>query len=254
MNLMVEQVARQKCAELYDPDHVAVRVKTSWRLGFCLPDEKGEDEQTAVFSTMTFGDNYAIEKATTYEVELGRQLGSGKMVTAHVLDSNEYNRLIVKRSLLEWSLDIPIARDRTGWMTPECYARVSRVPAPLLAAFVSEFEESVLISDEEEERISRQCVSLFSKNGAGVADACEAVSRFCTLGNFSEKFGINREALPRMPYREFLMLKMMIGKESDALRVQRAPSRSTSEVSGPGGKMRQSHGVRIPLPGSEGAR
>jgi len=239
---------------LYDPDRVTVRVRTSWRFGFCLPDEKGDEEQFAVFSTMTFGDNYAIERATTYEVEIGSQLGSGKVITAHVLDTNEYNRLTVKRNLLEWSLDIPIVRDRTGWMTPDCYARVARIPAPLLAAFVGGFEESVAISEEDEEQISRQCAVLFSKSGSGVADACEAVSRFCTLGNFSEKFGIDREALPRMPYREFLMLKIMIGKESDALRVQRAPSsRGTSGVVGQGGKVRQSRGVKIPLPGSAGA-
>jgi hypothetical protein len=60
MNSTAEKNARQKCAELFDPDRVTVRVKTSCRLGFCLPDKDGDEEHTAVFSTMTFGDNYAI--------------------------------------------------------------------------------------------------------------------------------------------------------------------------------------------------
>lgn len=251
MNSTAEQRARKSCAELYDPDHVVVKVRTSWHMGFCLPNEQGETEESAVFATMTFGDNYAIEKATSYEVEVGEKVGGGKVMT-RVTDINEYKRLLLKRSLLEWSLDIPIERDRSGWMTPQCYARVANVPAPLLEAFVRQFEESVEVTEEEEEQISRQCALLFSKTGHGVSDACEAVSRFCTLGNFSEKFGVNRELLPRMPYKEFLLLKIMIAKESDALRLQqpRGGGGSSSKIVGGGGRPHASRGVRVPLPGS----
>jgi len=251
MNLMGRKNARQKCAELFDPDRVTVRVKTSCRLGFCLPDKDGDEEHTAVFATMTFGDNYAIDQATSYEVEIGEQFGSGKKITTHVSDVNEFKRLIVKKNLLAWSLDIPIERDQTGWMTSDSYARVSSIPAPLLEAFVSGFEESIEVSSEEEEKISRQCSVLFSKSGHGVTDACEAISRFCTLGNFSEKFGINRDLLPKMPYKEFLLLKIVIAKESDALRVQQPKSQSSS--AGQGGRSRPSRSVKIPLPGSGGA-
>lgn len=245
MSSTAEQIARKQCAELYDPDHVTVRVNTAWHCGFCLPDEKGEKEEWATFNTLTFADNYAIDRATSYEVELGdKPFGGGKMM-ARVTDVNEFKRLLVKRNLLSWSLDIPIERDPSGWMTPDCYARVSNVPAPLLDAFVRKFEESIEVSEEEEQVISRQSSLLFSKNGRGVTDACEAVSRFCTLGSFSEKFGVNREALPKMPYKEFLLLKIMIAKESDALRVQQ---HTASKGGGKG------HGkeMRIPLPGSGG--
>lgn len=250
MSSTAEQIARKQCAELYDPDRVRVKVRTTWRFGFCLPDEKGEAEESAVFATMTFGDSYAIDKATSYEVEVGEKMGGGGKVTTRVTDINEYKRLLVKRNLLSWSLDIPIERDQAGWMTPACYARVSGVPAPLLDAFVRQFEESVEVTEEEEQLIARQCALLFSKTGHGVSDACEAVSRFCTLGNFSEKFGISREDLPRMPYKEFLLLKIMLGKESDSLRVQQSPKGggSTSQIVGQGGRSRPSRGVKIPLP------
>jgi hypothetical protein len=123
-----------------------------------------------------------------------------------------------------------------------------------LDAFVRKFEESIEVSEEEEQHISRQCALLFSKTGHGVTDACEAVSRFCTLGNFSEKFGINRELLPKIPYKEFLLLKIMIAKESDSLRVQQPRGGvSNSRVIGPGGRSRPSRGVRIPMPGSGGS-
>ena len=250
--MAVEQKARQGCAELLDPNRVTVKVKTSHSRGFCLPDPEGKEEETAVFATMTFGDNYVIDKVTSYDVEIGERMGSGSKVYAKTTDINEFKRLLVKRSLLSWSLDIPIERDPSGWMTPACYARVSSVPAPLLEAFVRKFEESVDVSEEEEQQISRQCALLFSKNGHGVTDACEAVSLFCTLGNFSEKFGINREELPRMSYKEFLLLKIMIGKEGDAQRVSapRPGGAGTSKVVGAGGRSHPSRGVSIPLPGS----
>jgi hypothetical protein len=251
MNSTAENAARQKCAELFDPERVTVRVKTSRRFGFCLPDKDGDEEHTAIFATMTFGDNYAIDQATLYEVEVGEQLGSGKKITTQVSDINEFKRLIVKKNLLSWSLDIPIERDQSGWMTSDSYSRVSSVPAPLLEAFVSGFEESMEVSNEEEEKISRQCAILFSKSGHGVTDACEAISRFCTLGNFSEKFGINRDSLPKMPYKEFLLLKIVIAKESDALRAQQPKSHSGAV--GQNGRSRPSRSVRIPLPGSGGA-
>ena len=246
--LQAETIARKQCEELYDPDQVHVRVRTSWKLGFCLPDEEGDSEETADFATMTFGDNYAIEKGTNYEVELGEKMAGGK-ATTHVTDINEYKRLLVKRNLLAWSLDIPIERDRSGWMTPKCYERVSAVPAPLLDAMVRKFEESVEVSEEEERRISRQCALLFSKSGHGVADACEAVSLFCTLGNFSEKFGISKEAMTKMSYKEFLLLKIMISKESDSMRMNTPRHNSApSQIIGPGGKARPSRGTKIALP------
>lgn len=251
MNSTAEQNARKNCAELYDPNRVMVRVRTSRRYGCCLPDEGGNEEHVAIFATMTFGDNYAIDKAITYEVEVGEAFGTGRKIKAHVTDINEYKRLVVKKNLLSWSLDVPIERDPSGWMTPESYARVSSVPGPLMEAFVRKYEESVEVSDEEEERISRQCAVLFSKTSHGVSDACEAVSRFCTLGNFSEKFGINREALPRMPYKEFLLLKIMIAKESDSLKSSQ-PKTSPSSVIGAGGRAKPSRGIRIPMPGSDG--
>jgi hypothetical protein len=247
MNSTAEQIARKQCAELYDPEHVTVRVNTAWNLGFCLPVVEGKEEW-AIFNTLSFADNYAIDKATSYEVELGEKSFGGGKIMARVTDLNEFKRLLVKRNLVSWSLDIPIERDSSGWMTPECYTKVSNISAPLLDAFVRKFEESIEVSEEEEQVISRQSSLLFSKNGRGVTDACEAVSRFCTLGSFSEKFGVNREDLPKMPYKEFLLLKIMIAKESDALRVQQ---HSASKGSGGGGR---GHGkeVRIPMPGSGG--
>lgn len=246
MNITAEQIARHETNLLYDPHHIRVQVNVSWDKGFCLPDPNGKYEETALFKVLSFGDNYAIEKAVTYEVSTNRY-ERGELVKVSVSDVNEYKRLLIKRNLVEWSLDIPIEKDIFGWLTPECYRRISNVPAPLLDAFVTKFENSIHVTEEEERKISRQCLALFAKNGHGVSDACEAVSMFCTLGNFSEKFGIDREKLANMPYREFVMLKIMIGKEGDSIKRNQNIS---SQVVGQGGRVTSSKGRRIALPGS----
>ena len=252
MNLTAEQIARKGCEELYDPDRIKVKVRTSWRDGICIPDQDGICEEYAVFATMTFGDNQIISKATTKDVEIGEKM-YGEPVTVSVTEMGEYRRLILKRNLLAWSLDIPIERDESGWMTETCYKRVGNVSAPLISAFLDEFEKSMEISDTEENKINRQCAILFSRNGHGVNDACEAVSQFCTLGNFSEKFGMDREKLLNLSYRDFLLLKIMIAKESDALRSQQSTKTGggggNTQIVGPGGS-RASRGIRIPMPGS----
>ena len=247
MNITVEQMARKQCEELYDLNHVKVKIRTSWHLGFCMPDEQGDREETALFNTLTYGDYHILEKATSYEVEVGEKFG-GEKVTTQVMEINEYKRLLIKRCLVDWSLDIPIVRDQYGWMTAECYNRVSCIAAPLLEVIVRKFEESIEITEAEEEKITRQAVALFSKTGHGVNDACEAVSLFCTLGNFSEKFGINRDDLPRMPYKDYLLLKIMMAKEGDSLRSQQTKSGSGKSS----GNARSNRGMRIPLPGSGG--
>lgn len=242
MSSTAETEARKLALSFAEPDRVRVKVRTSWRSGFCMPDSAGETEEEAMFAVMTFGDNYAIERAVTTEVDV-----TGSKAKVKATDLNEYKRLLLKRNLMSWTLDVPVEKDQNGWMTEGCYARVARLPAPLVEAFLRGFEESVEITDEDERLISRQCAVLFSKDGRGVMDACEAVSLFCTLGSYWEKFGIDRDKLPRMPYREYLLLKMMIGKEGDAMRVRaRSHAPSTTRIAGAGGRTRPSRGIVVP--------
>jgi hypothetical protein len=238
IGLSLEETAKREYELAFDPFKVRVRVRVSWSNGICLPDSKGSSEEEAVFKVLTFGDNHILDKVTCCERTI--EGGHGKVM---VYDLNEYRRLMVKRSLLSWTLDIPIER-QGGWMTPECYRRVSRVPAPLMEAFLDEFESRSVITKEEEEKIVRQSLVLFGRNSRGVADACEAVSAFCTLGNFWEKFGVGKGVpIHEMPYREYLMLKIVIGKENEASRVNSAPKRPLSRIASAGGRVRASRGV-----------
>lgn len=238
MSITAEDIARREEMLLTDPQTIRVKVKVSWINGMCLPDSDGKQQEEAIFKVFTLGDNQIIDRAVTYDVLL--EDGRTKVSAT---DLNEYRRLLVKRNMLNWSLDIPIER-QDGWMTPECYKRVKNIPAPLMEAFLDGFEERITISREEEEKIVKQGVILFSKNSRGVADACESINMFCTLGNFWEKFGIGKGVpLMEMPYKEYLSLKMIIGKENEAQRSVNSPKKPLTRIAGAGGRARASQGI-----------
>jgi len=241
MSLTAEEIARREWEAMSDPDQVKVKVRVSERYGLLLPDDNGEREEEAVFKILTFGDNHVLEKATRYTVESEETRGR-----TNAYDPNEFRRLLLKKNLLFWTLSVPIEREE-GWMTPECYERIGTIPAPLLEAFLDGFEHQTAITEEEERILHRQASILFSESSRGVSDACEAVSLFCTLGNYWEKFGLDKDKLRDFPQKEYLLLKMMIGKESEAIKSKHKSSQPTTRIAGPGGRTRPSRGKRIPM-------
>ena len=131
-------------------------------------------------------------------------------------------------------------------MTPECYERVRHVSGPLMEALIDGFYRTTIVTEDEELIMDRQSASLFGEHSRGVSNACEAVSLFCTLGSFWEKFGIDRETLPKMPFKEYLMLKVMSRKEGDAMRQKtKSHKGSPTRIAGRGGRTRQSSGIRM---------
>jgi hypothetical protein len=235
MSLSPEEIARREFELMTSPDEIRVRV-TARKFGtFWLPAAEGEEIE-AVFKSMTFGDNLIIEKACTYRID-----NKETRERRDEVDINEMRRMIVKRNLLSWTLPIAIER-QGGWMTPASYKKVGNIPAPLMEALLDQYEARIRISPEDEDIISRQSSILFGQNSRGVADACEAISLYCTLGNYWEKFGLSRFAITELPYREYLMLKMMIGKEGESHR-QKSAAKTASKsrvVMGNSGRARPS--------------
>lgn len=237
MSLSPEEIARREFELMVSPDTIRVKVAVQKFCSFWLPVETGKYEVEAVFKSMSFGDNLIIEKACTYRID-----NKETRERREEVDINEMRRLIVKRNLMSWSLPIPIEREN-GWMTQESYERVGKVSAPLLDSLLDHYEARVRISQDDEDLIHRQSSILFSKNSRGVSDACEAISLYCTLGNYWEKFGLDRFSIINLPYREYLMLKMMVGKEGEAHKAQTAHKAHPQSRVMMAGKMRQSRAV-----------
>ena len=241
MSLVAEELARREAELMENPNEVPVRVKVNWDGNLCLPHSNGDNEEKAVFSVLTFGDHLIIEQACRHDTE--REDGK----TQSEVDFNEVRRLTLKRTLLNWTLNVPVEREN-GWLTPESYQRVGKVPAPLIEAFLDGFWQRCDISTDEENLIGRQASILFSKNSKGVADACEAVRLYCTMGSQWEKFGIKEGELMEMPYRKYMMLRLMVTHENEATRRQTAHKQPpVTKIAGRGGRTRPSRGTRIPL-------
>jgi len=239
--LTPQEMARRNYEILCDPQIVRVKIAVSWFGKLCLPDLNGKQHEEATFKVLTFGDNHVLDKACSYDVQVKEN--NVVVTTMTVTDLNEYRRLLIRRNLLDWTLDIPIER-QGGWMTEECWNRVKNVSAPLMEAFVEQYDTLTSVTKDEEEKIMRQSSILFGKNSRGVMDACEAVSLFCTLGNFWDKFGVGRGVpIQDMPFKEYIMLKMVIGRENESMRVSSSPKKPLTRIAGADGRPRASQGI-----------
>ena len=236
-----EVAARKEWDLVKAPGEVTIRVSVAKYGHLILPRQGGDEEVVAIFKEYTFGDNLVIERATRVQEETDH----GE-TTAY--EPNEFRRLMLKKALLEWSLPIPIERE-DGWLTPECYERVGNVGAPLIEALLDGYRETTAIDEEEEKLIERQCSVLFSENSRGVANACDAVSLFCNLSGFWEKFGINTDTIPSVPFKDYMRLRVVMKKEAENLkmRTKRNAPGGNVRIAGPGGRTRPSAGRRIPM-------
>lgn len=241
MSLTAEEVARREAAERVDKDQVVVRLGVVDWNGMVMPvrEDIASRIEQVVFKKMTYGGNKIIERIVSYKAPRP----DGKEQT--LLDVVEYKRMLLKKNLLSWSLDVPIEREN-GWLTMECYKQISSMSGTLLEAIVDKYEDTMIVSKDEEAIIDRQSAILFGKNSRGVADACEAVSLYCTLGSFNEKFGIGAPELDNMDYRDYLRLRMMSSKEAQSNKSSTSTGKKpVTKIAGPGGRVRQSRGVVV---------
>ena len=259
LDAILEEAIAKRDAELREMrehcfgDYVTVRVKVRFLpSGICVPFANGQHEEYAIFRRVTVGDSFEFDELAMKKQKIGDR--NGEAIFEKILDFNEYRRLLVMKNLVSWSLDIPLEKDYDGWLTESCWNRVAHVSAPLLDAFVQGFEMSNIVTEDEEKTIDKQSLILFGKNSQGVADACEAISKFCTYGNFSEKFNLNISDIKSLPYREYLLLKMMISNENEKIRLtmqQPTSHRSNTKIA-TGGRSMPSKGMVRALPGSKG--
>lgn len=173
MSIAPEQMAQREWEIMCKTDEVRIVVPVAWHGRLCLPcnQEEAEEEIEAHFKTWTYGDNWVVERACRYQAE--RDDGN----TTEQTDLSEFRRMMLKRGLLNWSLEVPVEREN-NWLTPDCYEKIGAMPGPLIEALVAGYEKTMSLTEDEEEKITRQCLVLFSPNDRGVMDAYEAVSMF----------------------------------------------------------------------------
>jgi len=238
-----EEQLRKEYQLLCHQDTVRVQVKARRHGKSWLPDADGDHSIWAKLRRMDVGDFWMIERFTTRTEEI-----DGKPIVDY--DGEEMKRQILRFQLLDWNMGVPLTFDDSGRLTEECWKVVMQQPAPLVDALVTEYQSTYIVTMSEEQKIDRQCAVLFSPKTRGVDDACEAVTLFCVLGNMWEKFGINRFQIKKLPYREYVMLRMVLQREIDHRKAQTGAKRRRDAVriAGPGGRTRPSRGITIENP------
>jgi hypothetical protein len=99
-------------------------------------------------------------------------------------------------------------------------------------ALSEKYEEDIFPSEKEQLEIEKQCAVLFSDHSHGVSEPCETVALYCVSSNFWDKFGLNRNDLKRLPYREFLRMRMMVHRENSVMSAKMNSAKKKSKGRG----------------------
>jgi len=237
---------RQEYNFLTKSDTVKIEIKCSKINNILIPDNNGKEIHWAKFRRMNIEYHQLINSFTQREVY--QKIDGIERLICTDIDTEELDIHIIRFMLLEWSLGI-LQFDTNGYLTEESLKHVLNNPAPIVGCFLDRYYSSYIINKEEEKQIERQSVILFSKNSRGVDNACEAISLFCMLGNMWEKFGLNYHDLKKIPYKDYMMLRIVLGKELERHRVEsKGRNTSNTRIVGPGGRTRASRGQVIENP------
>ena len=196
----------KKAWNYLNTDTVEIILKASY-YNDILEYPKGDIQ--VLFKTMTYGDYAELEKKSG--------IIKDKVVDDIIETSDflEFRKLILGRMLLKWNLGLEL-KFKDDELTKSCYQRVLSLPAKLISSLVEKYEESFDTSKDEITELDKQSAVLFGKHSHGVKDACEGISQYCVLTSFWEKFGLNRFDLQKMPYKEFIDLRIILKNEADA--------------------------------------
>lgn len=211
-------------------DETIVSTKCGNLNGIVVPMKDGEEIVRAKFKIMTVEDNDVIVKISGHKVW-------NEMAGDFVIEPerNMFSLLLLKRLLLDWNIDIPIEREN-GWLTEECWNRVKNVNALVITDLLDKYQDIINMTDKEEAVINKQSTVLFSTTSGGVYNACDAISMFCLLSSFWEKFGLDKDKIKQLPYRDFVSLRMIMKHENDAMkRNSKSVNKNPTRVAGPRG-------------------
>jgi hypothetical protein len=222
-------------------DTIEIKVNTIRLKNILIPNTDGDFIVRAIFKKMTCEDFWKIEKKCSVEDEVSSPcLNTEKKSILKSIDYQEFRLEIIRRMLQKISIfDLEYTEEG---LKDSSFEKVKNLSAPLVQALFREYEVSYHLTEEEDETITKQSAILFSPHSRGVENACETISLYCTLGNFWEKFGLNRFSLKQLPYKEYLQLRIMMNKDAESQK-RKSNKKSNSSI---GGRVRSGRGIVIP--------
>lgn len=183
------------------------------------------DEIVFIFRNPTYGSWKHIE-----EFVVEKHYDKHKMQDVHTYNFMLLKAFILRHLLISWSLPIDLSFD--GSVLDEfSFNRVLTVHPNILRYFIDKIENMVFLSDEDKNIINKQCLMMFAKNSNGVNAPHEAISMYCTLSGFWDKFGLNYFDLECLPHDIFLKLKTILNNETD-IKIKQIKSEANNAKNG----------------------
>lgn len=236
---------RREYDMLISPDTLKIEIGCFISNGFLMPDRNGEIKHWAKFRKMDMEHHQLINKFSKREVY--QTMNGVERPIISDIDMEELDIHVLRFMLIDWSL-CELYFDDNGYLTEESLKQVLQHPAPVIGTFINKYYSTYIITSEDEKIIERQSSILFAKNSRGVDNACDAITLFCMLGNMWEKFGLNYHDLKKMPYKEYVMLRMVLGEEIKRHKIETSKTGSNTRIAGSGGRTRPSRGHVIENP------
>lgn len=128
-------------------------------------------------------------------------------------DFMKLKHFIVKWLLKSWNLPIELKRNSNGSLSDESYEIVMRMYPNIIKYFINRFENTLFLSEEDRNKITKQSAILFHPKSKGVNNPHEAISMYCNFSGFWEKFGLNYFEMQRLPHDVYMKLKAVMSTE-----------------------------------------
>lgn len=139
------------------------------------------------------------------------------------------NGYILQYVIKDWTLPIELIFDNEI-LTDECFEKVLTIHPNILRILIEKFEQTLFLTEADKDVIIKQSRILF-KDGGGVEGPHEAISLYCDLTSFWDKFGLNYFDLQKLPYETYLKLKTVLQHETTFRNIE-ANKQPTAKLSG----------------------
>jgi hypothetical protein len=198
-----------------------------------------DKEEKFVFKTVTLGDYEAVTRASE-RIEV-RPDGS----IFDIGSPFEFDRYLIFRCLVETTaIDGELVR-RGGWLDAKSRAAVGGIAGFIIDTAIYLYKKSYAIDDVEETELGKQSHMLFSGNGH-VSDPLPAISKFCNVSAFAEKFNIPMSDVDNVPFADFIRMRKIMDAESEAYKRKAASNNGPVSSASFGGVISKGGGVVIP--------
>jgi hypothetical protein len=196
-------------------------------------------EEKAIFKVLTYGDYDAVSRAS----EVIEVRPDGSLYDAG--NPFEFDRNMLYRCLISTTMIDGKLKREGGWLNKDSRELVVKLPGPIVRFIVDQYRLSYAILEQEDKALTIQSHMLFSARGQ-VSDPLPAISKFCNMSAFAEKFNMSMHNVEQMSFSDFIRLRKVMDAEADAARRKAKPNNGATSSASFGGQKSRGKATVIP--------